>query len=175
MTQVYQRAGCDCSVAALAMYCGVDYETIWWGLTRRERFLICQGQGLFYKQVARLVLKHKNQHMWYFDEPFGQSLDGYSALLTIHSHSLSVMLGREVNHCVYWDGERTWDPRMSGQDAGPFPDRVVGYEIAGEHFTNEPEGWQEYYDDAVGMSLHHAIGRRFTDGLLPWIEPKDKS
>jgi len=168
--QVHQLARCDCSIAALAMYCGVGYYSIWSRLTQRERFMISYGQGLFYKQVARIALDLVGHHMWYFDT-FDQPLDGYSALLTIASPSLSEDVGREVNHCVYWDGEKTWDTRPSGLDSGSFPANVVGYEIAGEHFSDPPDGWKSYYEEACDMALGTGLGPSYAQGLLPWRLP----
>lgn len=172
MTLVDQRARCDCVVAATAMYCGVDYEQIWWRMTRRERWIMSYGQGLFFLPMARIVQElTEHQLLWVEQDRHGPLAPcDFPAILVVHS-----TLVEGARHVVYWDGVRVWDPQFRCRMPVTWPgrDQLVGVHPAIHHFDDIPEDfdWYEWAKHAGPMTFEGALGRDYAEGLLPWRGP----
>ena len=100
MNAVTQRFEYDCGVCCLAMFLGVDYESIvrhstgyeltLSGLTNdREKFIA----SMFETEIVFRVRDHLDR--------------ARPAVLTVPSLNAA---GAHGTHAVYWDGRRAWDP-----------------------------------------------------------------
>ncbi len=163
---VNQRARCDCVVAAIAMYCGVDYGVIWRSMTRRERWVMSYGQGMFFLPMARIVHNLTGHCLMHvagndFEPP------GFPVFVIVKSS-----LVEDATHCVYWDGEHLLDPQPLGRlpETWPGPDRLVALYAALHHFDDPDDDfdWLDWVKGAEPMSLDGALGRSYARGLLPW-------
>lgn len=149
----------------MAMYCGAPYETIWQSLTRRERWVMSYGQGVFFRPMARVVHELTGHRLLWSAGAF--AAPDFPAFVIVRSNTME-----GVEHCVYWSGERLLDPQPRSRMSEDWPDggRMIGLHAAEQFYDDLGAGfdWHEWMEGAGPMTLDGALGRQYAQGLPPW-------